>query len=232
MHCNGTSSADTRAVVNPLQARTLLRAVRGISRRQEAFFALMYYAGLRPEEAVNVRKASLSLPDKGWGEIRLERAVPEIGAEWTDSGERHEETSLKHRENHESRPVPCCPELTAVLLEHLRDVGTAADGRLFWGERSQGRLGSSVYGRVWAAARAAVFTPEVFESPLAKRPYDLRHACVSSWLTAGVEPTKVAEWAGHSVAVLLRVYAKVVDGGTALALRRIDEWFGTDPDRI
>jgi integrase len=223
---------DTRAVVNPVQVRTLLLAVRAISHRLVAFFALMYFAGLRPEEAVNVRKANLSLPKDGWGEIRLERAVPEVGAEWTDSGERHEETSLKHREDHESRPVPCCPELTAILHEHLRVVGTATDGRLFWGERSQGRLGSSVYGRVWATARRAVFTSEVYESPLAKRPYDLRHACVSSWLTAGVEPTRVAAWAGHSVAVLLRVYAKFIDGGAALALRRIDEWFGTDPDRI
>lgn len=223
---------DTRAVVNPTQARTLLLAVRAISHRLVAFFALMYFAGLRPEEAVNVRKANLSLPEAGWGEIRLERAVPEVGAEWTDSGERHEETSLKHREDHESRPVPCCPELTAILHEHLRVVGTAVDGRLFWGERSQGRLGSSVYGRVWAMARRAVFTPEVYASPLAKRPYDLRHACVSSWLSAGVEPTRVAAWAGHSLAVLLRVYAKFVDGGTALALRRIDEWLGTRPDRF
>jgi integrase len=220
---------DTRAVVNPIQARTLLLAVRAISPRLVAFFALMYFAGLRPEEAVNVRKANLSLPEEGWGEIRLERAVPEIGAEWTDSGERHEETSLKHREAHESRTVPCCPELTAILHEHLRMVGTAADGRLFWGERSHGRLGSSVYGRAWAAARQAVFTHEVYSSPLVKRPYDLRHACVSSWLTAGVEPTRVAAWAGHSLAVLLRVYAKFVDGGTALALRRIDEWFGSTP---
>lgn len=218
---------ETRAVVNPIQARTLLLAVRAISHRLAAFFALMYFAGLRPEEAVNVRKASLSLPEEGWGEIRLERAVPEVAAEWTDSGQRHEETSLKHREAHESRLVPCCPELTAILREHLRVIGTAADGRLFWGERSQGRLGSSVYGRVWATARRAVFTPEVFASPLAKRPYDLRHACVSSWLTAGVEPTRAATWAGHSLAVLLRVYAKYVDGGTALALRRIDDWFGT-----
>jgi integrase len=220
---------DARAVVNPVQARTLLLAVHTISRRIEAFFALMYFAGLRPEEAVNVRKANLSLPKAGWGEIRLERAVPEVGAEWTDSGERHEETSLKHREDHESRPVPCCPELTAILHEHIRVVGTA--GRLFWGERSQGRLGSSVYGRVWVAARMAVFTPEVYASPLVKRPYDLRHACVSSWLTAGVEPTRVAAWAGHSLAVLLRVYAKFVDGGATLARRRIDEWFGFSPDR-
>lgn len=30
------------------------------------------------------------------------------------------------------------------------------------------------------------------------------------WLNGGVYPTQVAEWAGHSVDVLLRIYAKCV----------------------
>src|SRR5450756_2886159 len=66
--------------------------------------------------------------------------------------------------------------------------------------------------RVWTAARAAALTDAEYASPLAKRPYDLRHAAVSLWLNAGVPPTQVAEWAGHSVNVLLRVYAKCVYG--------------------
>ncbi|GAA3443722.1 hypothetical protein [Planomonospora venezuelensis] len=33
----------------------------------------------------------------------------------------------------------------------------------------------------------------------------------------------VAEWAGHSVDVLLRVYAKCVDGQREIANRRIDD---------
>ena len=48
-------------------------------------------------------------------------------------------------------------------------------------------------------------------SPLAARPYDLRHAALSSWLNAGVPPTEVAERAGHSVKVLLSVYAACLD---------------------
>jgi integrase len=52
------------------------------------------------------------------------------------------------------------------------------------------------------------FTPEAIDSLLAKKPYDLRHAAVSTWLNATNDPVRVAEWAGHSVAVLLRVYAK------------------------
>ena len=49
-------------------------------------------------------------------------------------------------------------------------------------------------------------------SPLAARPYDLRHAALSSWLNAGVPATEVAERAGHTVAVLLSVYASCLDG--------------------
>jgi hypothetical protein len=65
-------------------------------------------------------------------------------------------------------------------------------------------------------------TPEQYASPLAKRPYDLRHAAVSLWLNAGVPPTQVADWAGHSVAVLLRVDAKCIDGREEQATRKIE----------
>jgi hypothetical protein len=53
-------------------------------------------------------------------------------------------------------------------------------------------------------------------------PYDLRHAAVSTWLNAGVPPTQVAEWAGHSVAVLLQIYAKCLVGQEELARKRIE----------
>ena len=56
---------------------------------------------------------------------------------------------------------------------------------------------------------------------LAKRPYDLRHACVSTWLKAGIGPKRVAEWAGHSAEVLLRIYTHGLDGGEDEARKRI-----------
>jgi hypothetical protein len=68
-------------------------------------------------------------------------------------------------------------------------------------------------------------------TPLAKTPYDLRHAAVSTWLNGGVPPTTVAEWAGHSVEVLLKIYAKCLDGGDALIRERAQAAFGyTDID--
>jgi integrase len=73
-----------------------------------------------------------------------------------------------------------------------------------------------------------VLTKEQQASPLARRIYDLRHACLSGWLNAGVPPTQVAKWAGHSVDVLLRIYAKCIDGQDETAKRRIAEALGDD----
>ena len=111
---------------------------------------------------------------------------------------------------------PARPTWSELLRRHLAEHGTAPDGRLFRGERG-GPISDSVYGRVWNRARSAALTPAEAASPLADRPYAFRHAAVSTWLNAGVDPALVAEWAGHSVHVLLRVYAKCVSGRDALA---------------
>jgi hypothetical protein len=38
----------------------------------------------------------------------------------------------------------------------------------------------------------------------------------------------VADWAGHSVEVLLRIYAKCLDGGDALIRQRVQAALGYD----
>lgn len=224
-------AVDRRSVVNPVQARTLLDAV-GTQQRTgpmlRTYFACLYFAGLRPEEAVCLTTANLDLPEAGWGEIHLSDAEPHAGKEWTDSGAMRDKRQLKHREVGESRTVPCPPELTEVLRNHLKTVGTTADGRLFWGERNVDELPKLTISKAWKRARAMVFTPEVWATPLAAKPYDLRHAAVSTWLNGGIPPTDVAQWAGHSVEVLWKVYAKCLDGGKAQLRRRIDRALGHD----
>ena len=118
--------------------------------------------------------------------------------------------------------MPVHPELTKLLRYHLAQFGTAPDGRLFSGVRG-GELPTITYRRAWTKARGAALTAAEQASPLARRPYDLRHACLSTWLNGGVYPTQVAEWAGHGVDVLLRIYAKCVAGQDELAKRRISE---------
>lgn len=223
-----------RSVVNPRQARALLEAVRAqqpCGPVLVAFFAVMYYAGLRPEEAVNLREEDVVLPtqarqdaqdDGEWGELHLRTATPDAGSDWTDDGRQRERRQLKHRAEGDSRIVPVHPELTRILRDHLAQFGTAPAGRLFSGVRG-GELPTITYRRAWIKARQTALTASEEASPLARRPYDLRHACLSTWLNGGVYPTQVAEWAGHSVDVLLRIYAKCVVGQDELAKRRISE---------
>ncbi len=52
-------------------------------------------------------------------------------------------------------------------------------------------------------------------------PYSLRHAAVSTWLRTTGDAALVARWAGHSVNVLLTVYARAIDGAQSETLDRI-----------
>lgn len=230
-------TVDRRVVVNPEQARALLAAVRGQTPALEAFFGCLYYAALRPAEALHLRGTDLVLPESGWGELSLVGSTQEVGYGWSDSGSKAEDRGLKHRPARDSRIVPACPDLVHLLRRHLDQFALGADGRLF--VTRAGRFGRPVaapysnpvstntYTRVWRRAREAALTPAQLASPLAARPYDLRHACVSLWLNAGVPATQVAEWAGHSVHVLMRVYAKCVHGQEEAAKRRVEAALGS-----
>ncbi|MFJ9742532.1 tyrosine-type recombinase/integrase [Streptomyces sp. NPDC101166] len=220
---------DPRVVANPEQARSLLTAVsyvggygRARGRRLVGLFACMYYGAFRPAEVVGLTGADLKLPEAGWGTALLHRTRPSAGKQWTDSGETHDDRGLKNRPAEEVRPVPIPPQLVATLRQHLDTFGTAEDGRLFTNERG-GVVGSSTYYRVWQEARPLALPPAAVASPLAARPYDLRHSALSTWLNSGVDATEVAERAGNSVEVLLSRYAKCIDGRQEVANRKIEE---------
>jgi len=225
-----THEVDRRVVASTRQVRELLAAVTYVGRRGRngrrgerlyAFFACLYLAALRPAEALGLRQRDCYLPDESWGVLTVERSRPAAGKRYTDSGEVHDDRGLKHRGETETRSVPIPPELVAILREHIARFGVAVDGRLF--RSDQGNVvAASTYSRVWDAARALALPPDRAESPLAGRPYDLRHAGVSLWLNAGVPAPDVAERAGHSVDVLLRVYAKCIDGNQAIMNARIE----------
>ena len=106
-----THGIDRRRVANPIQVRTMLHAVgeqRG-GRRLVAFFGCLYYAALRPEEAISLAKHDLSLPTRGWGELHIERAEPYAGKEWTDSGRNRDQRPLKQRAGGRSVLCPARP---------------------------------------------------------------------------------------------------------------------------
>ncbi|MGI5137817.1 MULTISPECIES: site-specific integrase [unclassified Streptomyces] len=221
---------DPESVANPRQVRALLKGVRGQGARGahlEAFFGCLYYAAMRPAEAAALTLPQCHLPETGWGTLTLRQGVVRAGTGWTDDGRAHEDRHLKARAKKDSRPVPIPPHFVHILRAHVERYGTAPGGRLFRTNRN-GVLQETGYGEVWARARQEVLSPVEAVSLLARRPYDLRHAGVSLWLSSGVDPLECARRAGHSIAVLFRVYAKVLAQTQHRANERIEaaleEW--------
>jgi integrase len=207
-------AVDRRVVASPEQIRSLLSAVRDQPRRGEylmAFFGCLYYAGMRPAEVVALRAGDCELPTSGWGRLQLARSEPWAGQEWTDNGEARDHRALKRRASNAIRLVPIPAELDHLLRTHLETFGTGEVGRVFSNERG-GPFNEASARRAWARARLSALTEEQVHSPLARRPYDLRHAAASLWLNNGVPATEVARRLGHDVAVLLKIYANCIDG--------------------
>ncbi|MFH8588900.1 tyrosine-type recombinase/integrase [Streptomyces celluloflavus] len=219
-----SGTVDKRSLLNPRQVAALLTWTADRPRtghRLTAFYATLYYAGLRPEEAVALRVEDAVLPATGWGELRVHTAEPEVGGNWTDDGEVHETRTLKGRASGDTRIVPVHPALVAILRTLIARDQLKPGGLLFPGEKG-GLLAGSVYRRAWAKAREAVLPEHEFRSPVGKRVYDLRHTCLTTWLNNGVPPAQVAEWAGNSVPVLLSTYARCVTGQITELQRRIE----------
>jgi integrase len=207
-------------VASPEQVSALLDAVSRTHQELTAFFGCLYYAALRPEEAVALRISDCHLPTSGWGMLRLASAAPRTAAAWTSDGTGYEQRGLKHRPEGTIRMVPAPPVLAAMLRAHHMAYGTAPEGRLFRGTRG-GPLSGSVYGRAWQSARILALGPELAAGGLARRPYDLRHAALSLWLNAGGDPAQIAARAGNSVAVLLTVYSHCIHGQDDLLNQQI-----------
>ena len=211
-------AVDPRVVANPAQVRQLLTAVTYVGRRNRDRGApnRVLRGGLLRGGAARggigasgtgLRAAGAWLEQLALGEPR-----PAAGKRWTDSGEVHDRRGRKHRGRNEVRLVQIPPVLVGMLREHLDRFGVGPDGRLFCSPNG-GVVSSSTYFRVWDEAREYALSPSQVASPLARRPYDLRHAAVSLWLNRGVPAPEVAQRAGHSVDVLLKVYAKCIEGG-------------------
>jgi integrase len=223
---------DRRVVVNPAQAAALLGAVGDLAPELEAFFGCMYYAALRPEEALNLQDVEYERPSRpgGWGWLHLTGATVMVAGGWVDDETSIERRGLKHRPTKATRDVAVPPPLVELLDRHLGQF-PPVNGRLFVNRRGPGGryvastgqpVRASAYGKVWRLARERALTPAQVQSLLAHVPYALRHAAVSLWLNAGVPATRVADWAGHSVQVLLRIYAKCIDGQDEAARHRIE----------
>jgi hypothetical protein len=72
---------------------------------------------------MRVEEVTLPAPDARdqWSELLIHTATPEIGKQWTDTGEIHEKRDLKGRAEGDTRTVPGHPALTRILRQHIED---------------------------------------------------------------------------------------------------------------
>ncbi|MCE0536989.1 tyrosine-type recombinase/integrase [Kineosporia rhizophila] len=217
---------DRRTVPGPALARKLIDTAGEIRPDLRAFFGCLYYSALRPEEALHLSRSNYERPGRegDWGWFTLTGATIALGKEWTGADAFHEDRGLKHRSQRSTRRVPVPPQLVQLLDRHIVDHQVPPTGRLFVTRRGSNPglpLSAETYTRIWRQTRIKALTAEQQAAGLARVPYQLRHAGVSLWLNAGVPGTQVAEWAGHSLHVLLKVYAKCIDGEEDAARQRI-----------
>ncbi|MGK5627299.1 tyrosine-type recombinase/integrase [Streptomyces sp. URMC 123] len=223
-----SQTLDRRSLIHPYRMARILARIRRRprgGRRLHAYFATIYYTGPRPEEAAALYVDDFLLPPEDaedqWCDVVIHTAIPEVGRNWTDDGEIHEERGLKGRAEDETRVVPGPPALTKIIREHIKEEGLKPGDRMFQGEKG-GIIAGSVVRRAWRSARKAELTEREFESPMGRRIYDIRHTRLTKWLNDGNPPAQVAYWAGNSVAVLLAFYAGCIEGQLPELKRRME----------
>src|SRR5258706_4484062 len=167
---------DRRVVARPTPVRQLLAPVTDIGPDLAAFFGCLYYAAVR---SCHVAPQRLREPPRfGLGHAAADR---QCSTGWLrlDRFRQRSRRAALEAPCQEGHPPGSDPARAGDLLrEHIGGHGTAADGRLFHG-RQDAMLSESIYGRVWQRARATALTPAQATSPLAARPYDLRHSGIT-----------------------------------------------------
>jgi integrase len=120
------------------------------------------------------------------------------------------------------RPPPGDPRLGPCQVRGVLRGGQAGPGGRVFRSENGNPIQPSTWWQVWQKVRALSLTPGQRDTPLLRRPYDLRHSGVTWRLNSGVPATEVAAWAGHSVEVLMRVYARCMTGLEDVWISRMD----------
>jgi integrase len=175
--------------------------------RYAALFASVGIAGMRPSEAIALVASDLDLPSTGWGLAVLRGASTSPGTRFTSTGTVVEDKELKQRPPDATRDVPMAPDLVQRARWHM-ERWPPVNGRVFTNTARRTPTTTN-YGPVWVRARTKLWRDD---HRLGKtRVYDLRHSAATMMLRAGVPPAEVARRLGHSVDILMRVYAGVFD---------------------
>ncbi len=204
---------------NPLSG---IRVARGTSRTRQAltaeqveqlasavgswwrpFVLVLAYCGLRPGEAIALRRRHLD--DRG--RLTVEGAASEHRGHFVE----------QDTKTHRARVVPVPPSVLEELRQHLAaNVAIKPEARIFaTPARTPVRLTN------W---RHKVWQPAAIRIGIADwaTPYSLRHTAASLFAQRGVPVTTAAAILGHDPAVYLRTYAHLYPGDLGAAAEAMD----------
>jgi integrase len=166
-------------------------------------FALMLETGLRPSEALGLKRQDV---DFARGTLTVQRTLI-----WKRNGKDYYFGEPKTKKSR--RSVPLSPQLIEYLRRHLAKQGAVRlkagpaykdEALLFAGENGQPLRVHNLIVRHFKPALKRAKLPEQI------RLYDLRHSCATILLEQGEHPKVVAERLGHSsTGITLDVYSHV-----------------------
>lgn len=191
----------TDEVVQMLDAMSGPNARPGAKSRRMVF-ELMFYAGLRPSEAVALRVENCELPEKGWGLASIHEARTSSTSRWTREGEAIGETKTAPRD------VPIPP----VLVTQIRN---------FVGERTSGLVAPNERGGMHDISRLSQ-TWRRYRLNDSWRPYDLRASITSLHINAGARIAEVATFMGNSPEVIMRHYLGTTSGDLGRSFEEVE----------
>jgi integrase len=189
-----------RKVLSNAEVEALIRAT---SSRTRALIRLLWRVGLRPGEAFALTVGQI---DPETRRLTIDRAANDGVVGPTKTGK------TRH---------PVVPAgVFKILTDHIREYSdwTNPDALVF-----PNTAGHVIHGDTF---RHRVFMPAAKAAGIQVVPMDLRHTAASNMIAAGIDVVTVAESTGHSVAVLLKVYAHAVDEQLSKAAERLDAVFG------
>ena len=143
---------------------------------------------------------ALALPPQGWGRIDVSEADDGYGQ------------SAEPKTGFRSVPIP--PDLVTRLVDWIEHVGPPDDAAFLFRTRTGRPPSLANWNRALTLATAKV-------GHRSMSPYDCRHTCATTWLSAGVGLGEAAMRLGHSVDTLVTYYVQALDGDDQRANERI-----------
>jgi integrase len=187
---------DKRSILTKEECKAIIESLDQSNQRDlrmALFLSILWMAGLRPSEALALRKGDLVKDGHGGHELILSRASVPCGTVYSNSGASKDEKGLKWRAAGETRVVPVPRDLAKRFRTYAKGMKSSD---LIFESNTQGvSLSLTVFEDHWVKIRPSI-----------TKLYDLRHTNASILIYAGLNVAEVAARLGHSISVCSSKY--------------------------